>query len=337
MYKKNRRKIKDPNWANRLIDILEALIPGEGIIVPIGTLLVIIGFGKLLIGFQKNKPFDTTTIYNLIPFIIIGILFIVAWLFKFLNNDRNERKTESLSTYLMRQQILESQKNIESAIQDVLNRNPEVLNVERTISEKIVSNLEVSLINKLNDRFEQNIKKEFIVNTISSELIPLTRNIEKYIDRIQRNSIVNLFIGIAGTIAAITILAFAILSNREFSDFTIFIIHFLPRFTFVIFIQLFAFFFLNLYKSNLEDAKYFQNELTNLTAKSSSIKLSYLLNQDKMGEIIKDLSTIERNFKLLKDESTIGLEKAKLDSEFDKGILDQFRIILDKYKKDDKL
>lgn len=281
---------------------------------------------------DESQTFTKSTVL-IISIVTVTVIFVATRLFKFLNNDVTERKSDSTLTYLQRQEILESQRNIETIIKESLHKNPEILKVEELLYNKVVSNLESSLITKLDERFQNNIRAEFIINSIITELTPLTKNIEKYIDRIQRNSIVNLFIGIIGTIAAITILAFAILTNKQFGNLQDFFIHFLPRFTFVVFIQLFAFFFLKLYKNNLEDAKYFQNELTNLTAKSSSIKISYLLgNEDKVAEIIKELATTERNFKLTKDETTIGLEKAKLDSEFDKSLIDQFKDILNKYE-----
>lgn len=280
--------------------------------------------------YSKEDIISNEYLTILIP-ISFTLFIIVSRLFKFLVNDR-ERKSESFSTIVQRYENLEKDKNIQSTIKEALNKNPELLNVEKTVYDKILSNLEISLISKLDERFKNNIRTEFIINSIITELSPLTKNIQNYIDRIQRNSIVNLFIGILGTITAITILAFAILTNKAFVDFQTFFIHFLPRFTFVIFIQLFAFFFLRLYKNNLEDAKYFQNELTNLTAKSAAIKISYLMgNTEKVYDILKELASIERNFKLLKDETTIGLEKVKLENDLDKSILDQMKDLLAKY------
>jgi hypothetical protein len=139
----------------------------------------------------------------------------------------------------------------------------------------------------------------------------------KYIDRIQRNSIVNLSIGILGTIASISILAFSFLGYKPIEVIP-FIIFFIPKLLFAAFVQLFAFFFLRLYKNNLEDAKYFQNELTNLAAKTASLKISYLAKkEDLFSDIVKDLSITERNFKLNKNESLLNIEKAKIEKELD--------------------
>lgn len=282
-----------------------------------------------------GKKETSKSIVNIVIILVLltSVVAIIApYFFKFLFNDK-DKKNEDLTTFLLRKEYSDQQLKINETIKETLNKNPEILNVEKTIYDKILSNLEATLINKLDERFKNNIKGDFISNSIISELNPLTRNVEKYIDRIQRNSAVNLLIGIIGTIAAITILAYTISTDKTFDSLQNFLIHFLPRFTFVIFIQLFAFFFLRLYKNNLEDAKYFQNELTNLTAKSASIKIAYLMgNTDKVYDNLKELSTVERNFKLLKDETTIGLEKARMETEMDKSILEQIKDLLSKFE-----
>lgn len=93
---------------------------------------------------------------------------------------------------------------------------------------------------------------------IAESLIPLEYNIDRYIQKLSRNSIVNLIIGILGTIISISILSITLISIDTYHDIGQFFLTYLPKLSFVIFIQLFAFFFLRLYKSNLEDAKYFQ-------------------------------------------------------------------------------
>jgi hypothetical protein len=130
-------------------------------------------------------------------------------------------------------------------------------------------------------------------------------------------------------------LAFSILSNYRYSDVSDFVLHFLPRVTFVIFIQLFAFFFLRLYRNNLEDAKYFQNKLTNLSAKSSSLKIAHIVgNKNLVEQIILDLSKTERNFKLSNKETLVNIEKAKIEKDIDLETLSAFKDFLKSYKKE---
>jgi hypothetical protein len=76
----------------------------------------------------------------------------------------------------------------------------------------------------------------------------------------------------------------------------------------------FAYFFLRLYKNGLEDIKYYQNEITNIDAKVTA--LSYI-SQNKNAAltklVIESLAKTERNFRMKKGETTLGLERERLE------------------------
>lgn len=166
----------------------------------------------------------------------------------------------------------------------------------------------------LTRRTEDHKRAEYVVKSLA----PLEKNAEKYLDKLQRNSIVNLFIGIIATIIAIGVLLFTILYKTDYKDIWAFSLQFLPRLTFVVFIQVFAFFFLRLYKNNLEDARYFQNELTNINCKIAAIKVAQVTNRDELlDSFLTSLIAVERNFKLAKEETMLNLEKARIEKEFD--------------------
>lgn len=164
-------------------------------------------------------------------------------------------------------------------------------------------------------------------------LKPLQDNMQNHIIKLQNNSIVNLIIGIIGTIMAVTVLSLAINTGNEYKSLEIFALNFLPRISFVILIQLFAFFFLRLYKSNLEDSKYFQNELTNILAKTTAIKIaSQQDDKPLLTELIRDLSKIERNFKLATGETLLNLEKAKIEKDVDLALASTVRDFFKNFK-----
>lgn len=293
------------------------------LIIAMTTFLIIISIYLEINERGDSFSEDPEMIIILITTISLTAMWLIFKIFNFLNKDIYEIRTEN---YKLEEMMAESQKYAENKIKEVLQKNSEVLNIEKNIHKKIILNLENSLIEKLEQRFKKETESDYIIKSLTNELNPLTTNIEKYINNIQRNSIVNLIIGILGTLLIISILAITIISNEIYSNYQETIIRFLPRLTLIIFIQLFTFFFLRLYRNNLEDAKYFQNELTNLTARVSAIKISYILkNNDNLNEIIKEMASIERNFKLNINESLIGLEKSKIDLEFDKNILNNLK------------
>lgn len=89
---------------------------------------------------------------------------------------------------------------------------------------------------------------------------------------------------------------------------------FLPRLSLVVVIEVFAYFFLKLYRKSLEEIKYFQNEMTNIEAQFISLEGAlFLEDKEPLRQIIEQLSKTERNFVLSKGETTVEIEKLKLE------------------------
>ena len=78
----------------------------------------------------------------------------------------------------------------------------------------------------------------------------------------------------------------------------------------------FSFFFLKLYKSGLSEIKYFQNELTNVEMKFISLDISLRgKNTELISDVVSEFSKTERNFILNKGQTTVEIERGKLDNE----------------------
>lgn len=93
-------------------------------------------------------------------------------------------------------------------------------------------------------------------------------------------------------------------SNRMFE--------FIVRVTLVVFIEIFAYFFLNLYRAGLYDIKYFQNELTNAAFRMLALEVALKHeNSASIKEICQELIRTERNFLIKKNESTHDLRQAE--------------------------
>jgi hypothetical protein len=96
--------------------------------------------------------------------------------------------------------------------------------------------------------------------------------------------------------------------------------HYLPRISFVVFVEIFAYFFLRLYRVNLDDVKYYQNELSNLEFKALALRSGFAINDVKaIKELLTELGKTERNFVLKKGETTPELEKVRVEA---KGMVD---------------
>jgi len=93
---------------------------------------------------------------------------------------------------------------------------------------------------------------------------------------------------------------------------------FAARLSVVIMIQVFAYFFLNLYRSGLQEIKYYRNEMTNALSKQAGIRAA-LVSKEKaaISHAIKRLMDTERNFILKKGESTMFLDHERIERETD--------------------
>ena len=125
--------------------------------------------------------------------------------------------------------------------------------------------------------------------------------------------------------------------DNEPLDFTAFMIGFLPRLSLVIVTEILAFFFLNLYRANFNEIKYFQNELTNWETKCLAIDTTILAKDEKrLSEISGELARVDRNFILKKGETTKDLEELRIQSNFVKSLIDKFPALSQIVKKDPK-
>jgi hypothetical protein len=166
------------------------------------------------------------------------------------------------------------------------------------------------------------------------DLYKLDDKFKKQIERLISNSNLNLIIGITTTALAIIILGFSIFQDNKFESTVDLLAFFTPRISTVIFVEIFSFFFLKLYKNNLNEIKYFQNEITNLNFKISSLKTA-IKTEDKVAltKIITTFSETERNFILKKDETTEKLESLKTENNQSSSFTKSIKELVEAIKK----
>ncbi|SCZ74177.1 MULTISPECIES: hypothetical protein [unclassified Pseudomonas] len=126
---------------------------------------------------------------------------------------------------------------------------------------------------------------------------------------------VNLTLGFLTTVTGLGVLSYFVWQTAGMQqDMISFAISFIPRLSLVVFIQMFAFFFLRLYKAGLLEVKYFQNEITNLELKYFGISTALLAESaDSLTEVARNLVESERNKVLQPGQTTFELERSKLE------------------------
>ncbi len=157
-----------------------------------------------------------------------------------------------------------------------------------------------------------NFKKSYSLHKLHTDMV---LRLESEIDRLNRRGGVNLAIGTTIALTGILFLAYFLYSAPAIVDGLDFFIHHLPKLSFVIVVELFAYFFLRLYKNGFDEIKYFQNEITNIEMKVMSLKyVQEFKSEDMIKELAMHLMKTERNFILEKGQTTVSIEKDRLQN-----------------------
>lgn len=208
-----------------------------------------------------------------------------------------------------------SKESINTNNEKNINQTKEIL--KEKLSEKEIKDTDL----KLKEKEESLIRIRNELEAVT-DIIKLRRNtilrLKNYVLDINRKANLNLVYGLLFCISGIVFIFYSltIYIPSPQSALKDTVTYFLPRISLTILIEIFSYFFLNLYKKNLEDIKYFQNEVTNLESKYLAILYAFESNNGQVkAKVIEKLMDTERNFVLKKDETTIDLEKNRIDAQ----------------------
>ncbi len=150
------------------------------------------------------------------------------------------------------------------------------------------------------------------INSLASFYESTTLRINKEINRQKWLSWLNLCIGITTSIIAI----YFLLTN--FSTKPTSFYDLAPRISIPLLIEIFSFYFLNLYRKNQDEIKFWNNEKTNLDLKLFALSMviddEEINDKEFMQKTAMELLKTERNNTLRKDETTVELEKMRLEN-----------------------
>jgi hypothetical protein len=183
--------------------------------------------------------------------------------------------------------------------------------VVAAVTEQLKEELGDTAIATIEERFRDQLSK----STQWKELRTLAERTRvrllTEIAALSKRSNLNLVIGILTTGAAISLLAYIVLSTEVVvPDWRALIPGYVLRLSLVAFIEVFAFFFLRMYRANLYDIKYFQNELTNVEVQCLALEAALQhADVDAIRGVLGQLGTTERNSILRKGETTVEVSR----------------------------
>lgn len=139
-----------------------------------------------------------------------------------------------------------------------------------------------------------------------------SRITQEMVDLRKRGNL-NLMLGMTTTFAGLLFLGYSVVVSEKVIDYAEMVAYFLPRISLVLFVELFAYFFLRLYKQSLDEIKYFQNELTNIDSRCLALEVGMMAGDKELRKLaVQELARTERNFVLSKGQTTVELERERM-------------------------
>lgn len=140
-----------------------------------------------------------------------------------------------------------------------------------------------TLASEIETRVEQRLLKDVVWRDTRSVFDSASARLQQEIGSLTRRANVNLLIGVATTVVAVGLLVYMVVGAvPPFTSWTELLSHYIPRLSTVIFIEVFSFFFLRLYRASLAEVKSYQNELTTLDSRRVALAASSISSDPKV-------------------------------------------------------
>lgn len=221
-------------------------------------------------------------------------------------------------------ELRENFKGLENAVASAF--SGDLVNVTQYVVDKVKEKAVGDVWKELNSLRQGMRRLEVAEEKLDDSFLDIEIRIRGEIKSLSKRGNINLALGVFTTLAAIIFLglvafdtaqltrAESMLASSKGDVALLLVFMFVPKLSLAVFAQVFAFFFLRLYKSGLADIKYYQNEITNSQFKQVAIRAAMVESEVPAFEFLcKDLIATERNHVLTPGQTTIELEKHKLE------------------------
>jgi hypothetical protein len=269
-----------------------------------------------------------------LPWYFFGILIFIGFFvggltLGYLRKSRDNSKQFNEELSQMRRSYFEAQQSIR-ALTDEVNqqRTRSTINFTEhekdTVKSQVLSDLSDNLSEEvllgIKESLRESKEKDDSIDLVALAEARTTDRLTAEIAALVSRGNVNLFFGIVITIIGISLLWLFLGKSIGAPDAVHYLMEFGPRLSLVILVEVFAYFFLKLYKSNLSEIKYLHNELTSMEGKFLSLRVA-ILGKSKIQLVANKFSGLERNFILSKGQTTIELERVKREGQAELEIL----------------
>lgn len=186
-----------------------------------------------------------------------------------------------------------------------------------SVSSQIKDSAGANLWQELQDKAAASFRENERDRDLSSQFAAARGRLGQEVTALGWRGNLNLALGGIATLLGLIILGYFVVVAADPSKQPVdFAIHFMPRLSLVIFVEIFAYFFLRLYKASLSEIKYFQNEITNMEAKYIALRTALNIGDTKIiGEVVAQFGNTERNHVLEKGQTTVEIEKSRIEKD----------------------
>lgn len=304
-------------------------------VIQVALMLLAIAAVPNLLVYFFNVNREVFSSVRTILYIFLGILLGAIVLRSFLNYleplstlrsfemKSSENEPQSNTSEIISKQIEEIKEQIKSIgtvnfdIKDI-SKDQLIESLRSTIDQRFTESVLKSIDEEFAQRDLQNKQWERFITGFEE----IRKRLYEETGNLARRANLNLALGSATTIlAGVGLVAIAFINPLVLPNSTtdnygwIITAHYIPRLSVIVFAELFAYFFLKLYKAGLADIKYYQNELTNVELKISALKVALAAKDNEILKVvIGELAKVERNFVLKKGETTVEIERFKTES-----------------------
>lgn len=245
----------------------------------------------------------------------VGVLGFIPLLLSYLRTPQDRDLTES---WRVERGLAESRDLLDRTRKEVEKFQELVLS--RTSSDQAIdtSALVAELRATLKANVAEDLRKDFEKQISTLAHVELIRSMYKYDERrlfdqiaiLRKRGNLNLVIGIATTlVAAMTLILTVVFASPNGTQWEKLLAYFIPKISTVVFVEVFSFFFLRLYKATLAEEKYYQNEITARTARQTALEAAFGTSDTvAMGKLIELLAGVNQNRFDVKDGNETGYD-----------------------------
>ncbi|MBF0563963.1 MAG: hypothetical protein HQK89_01840 [Nitrospirae bacterium] len=222
---------------------------------------------------------------------------------------------------------------ISDIFKDLKNGGKSALEFTEAYKARVLSNFQLKLESESLQSYVSDIKKLVLAQvreeSFDERFNRNRRRLREEVQDLKQRGTLNLIIGILTTIAGLLVLGLTVFNTPATHSASELLAYFVPRVSLVVLIEVFAYFFLRLYKQSIGEIKYFQNEITNIEAKQIAMQLTLRIdNENSRIKMAEELAKTERNFILTKDQTTVELERERMARTTNSGITDAIKEVI---------